>query len=853
MQIKIPELSLVVLVGASSSGKSTFAKKYFKPTEVISSDFCRALVSDDENSMEATNDAFDVLHYIVAKRLKRGKLTVIDATNVQPASRKSLLQLAKDYHCMAVVIVLNLPIRLLKERHENRQDRDFDKYVIEKQHRELKRHIRGLKKEGFRFIYEAKTLEEIENTSIERQPLWNNKKHETGNFDIIGDIHGCFDETKALLEKLDYQIKHLPEENIYSYQVTPPENKRVIFLGDLVDRGPKSPEVLRLVMSMVKDKVAFCVPGNHDVKLLKKLNGKNVQIKHGLAETLEQLEQENEEFIIEVKKFLKSLISHYVMDNGKLVVAHAGLREDMQGRGSAAVRSFALYGETTGEIDEFGLPVRYNWASEYKGKSMVVYGHTPIPQPEWLNNTINIDTGCVFGGKLTALRYPKKELVSVEAKKVYAEPVRPVISEEKQLSAQQEYDDLLDIEDVTGKRIVSTRFSRNITIKEENSIVALEVMSRFGINPKWLMYLPPTMSPTETSQLDNFLEYPHEAFDYYKNQGVAKVICEEKHMGSRAVVIVCKEEKVAQERFGLIQGSLGIVYTRTGRRFFKNLDLEQEFLKRVGQALNKSAFWEKLETDWLCLDCELMPWSAKAQDLIRNQYAAVGTSGHQALKASLENIKLAQERGLEIESLAQSYKTKFQNINAFTEAYRVYCREIEDLKGIQLAPFHILATEGETHTDKDHIWHMETIADFCKEDTELLLSTPYKVVDLNNVKDIQEATNWWGNLTKEGGEGMVVKPLDFIVKNSKGLVQPAIKCRGKEYLRIIYGAEYDKKEYLERLKKRGLGKKRSLALREFVLGLEALERFVAKEPLRKTHECAFGVLALESEEVDPRL
>ena len=229
----------------------------------------------------------------------------------------------------------------------------------------------------------------------------------------------------------------------------------------------------------------------------------------------------------------------------------------MQGRGSGKVRDFALYGETTGETDEFGLPVRYNWAAEYRGPAMVVYGHTPVPEPEWLNRTVNIDTGCVFGGKLTALRYPEKEFVSVPAARTYCEPARPFLPDEQQaptLTAQQAHDEVLDAEDVLGKRIVSTRLRGNVTIREENATAALEVMSRFAANPKWLIYLPPTMSPCETSSEPGLLEHPAEAFAYYRSQGAPQVVCEEKHMGSRAVVVVCRDEQAARERFGVTDG-----------------------------------------------------------------------------------------------------------------------------------------------------------------------------------------------------------------------------------------------------------------------------------------------------------
>jgi protein phosphatase len=606
-------------------------------------------------------------------------------------------------------------------------------------------------------------------------------------------------------------------------------------------------------MSMVKDGVAWCVPGNHDAKLQRKLAGKKASLTHGLAETMEQLAGESSRFRDDVRDFLYGLISHYVFDDGKLVVAHAGLKKEMQGRGSGAVRAFCLYGETTGEVDSFGLPVRINWAADYRGEAKVVYGHTPVREARWFNRTIDIDTGCVFGGKLTALRYPEEELVSVPAHRTYCEPGRP-LDAASDLSPQQEYDDLLDIADVTGKRIVQTRLRNNLTIREEQSAAALEVMSRFAVNPKWLIYLPPTMSPCETSALPGYLEHPAEALGYYGKQGVRQLICEEKHMGSRAVLVICRDEGVALSRFGIRGAGRGICYTRTGRNFFTDPELERAFIDRVAAAVGASGFWEEFRTDWVCLDAELMPWSAKAQSLIQGQYAAVGAAASAALPEVNELLARTQVRGVSgIEELSQRYGYREEAIGKYRDAYRAYCWPVSGLEDYKLAPFHILATEGAVHTDRDHRWHMDTIATICAVDEGLFRATPYRLVDTADESSIQSATDWWLELTGRGGEGMVVKPLDFIAYGKKGLLQPAVKCRGREYLRIIYGPEYDHPDHLARLRKRGLGKKRSLALREFALGVESLERFVSGEPLRRVHESVFGVLALESEGVDARL
>ena len=854
MILRIPEPSLVLLIGPSGSGKSTFASKHFKPTEILSSDFCRGLVSDDETDQTATNDAFEVLRFIAAKRLAAGKLTVIDATNVQGDARKPLLALAREYHYLTVAIVFNMPTKLCQERNATRPDRDLKPYVIRQQHQQLRRSLRHLKREGFRqFLYVMSTPETVAAARVERQPLWSNRTDEQGPFDIIGDIHGCFDELVELLQKLGYQISTQSNGDI---TVEPPEGRKAVFVGDYVDRGPKVPEVLRLVMRMHETGAALCVPGNHDIKLVRALRGRNVKRTHGLAESLAQLTEASTEFKTHITEFLDGLVSHYVLDDGKLVVAHAGMKAELQGRASGRVREFAMYGETTGETDEFGFPIRLNWAEEYRGTATVVYGHTPVTEPQWVNRTINIDTGCVFGGELTALRYPEKELVSVPARRTYYEPVKPFLNETDKPSAlkTQEYDDILDINDVLGRRVISTRLHGNLTIREENAITALEAISRFAVHPKWLIYLPPTMSPTETTNKPDLLEHPAEAFAYYHKQGVTDVIWQEKHMGSRAILVICRDPETARKRFGIADDTLGVCYTRTGRPFFNDAAVESALLENVKAAMDKGGYWETLDTDWMCLDCELMPWSVKAQELLKQQYAPVGTSARVALEEAVASLKTTAERGVDVDGILENYRQRTAAVTEYIKAYQQYCWSVESITDLKLAPFHLLATEGKVYFDKDHLWHTQTLTKLCQSsEDDVLFATRYGVVDLTDDASQTEAIREWEKLTAHGGEGTVIKPLNFVVRGKRGLVQPAVKCRGREYLRIIYGPEYTLPQNLERLRSRGVSHKRSLALREFALGVEALERFVRRDPLSRVHECVFGVLALESEAVDPRL
>jgi len=837
--LPVTDLSLVVLIGASGSGKSTFARRHFKPTEVISSDFCRGLVADDENDQSASGDAFDVLHYIAGKRLAAGRRTVVDATSVQQDSRRQLIELARKHDVLPIAIVLDVPEDVCAERNAARADRaGMPRRVIQRHTRELRRSLRSLEREGFRKVHVLRGVADVENASVVTEKRFNDLTHLTGPFDIVGDIHGCASELETLLGKLGYA------DGVH------PEGRTAVFVGDLVDRGPDSPGVLRRVMSMVASGNALCVPGNHENKLGRYLKGRQVQHTHGLAETIEQMDAESEEFRASVREFVDGLVSHYVLDGGRLVVCHAGLPEKYHGRTSGRVRSHALYGDTTGETDEFGLPVRYPWAEDYRGRAAVVYGHTPVPTATWLNNTICLDTGAVFGGKLSALRWPERELVDVPAERVWYEPAKPLATEAPGGHEGRP----LDLADVHGRRAVETRHAGRVAVREENAAAALEVMSRFAVDPRLLPYLPPTMAPTATSHVEGYLEHPAEAFAQYQEDGVARVVCEEKHMGSRAVALVCRDADAARARFG-VDGPTGSLYTRTGRPFFDDAAVTEEILGRVRAAATEAGLWEELNTDWVLLDAELMPWSLKASGLLRSQYAAVGAASGAVFPGALAALEGAAARGVDVTDLLARQRERASDAKAFTDAYRRYCWTTDGLEGVRLAPFQILAVQGRSLAGLPHDEQLALIDRLVENDGSGLLHTTRRLfVDTGDPESVRAGVDWWLEMTGRGGEGMVVKPVGAVVRGENGrLVQPGIKCRGREYLRIIYGPEYTRPENLARLRGRFLNHKRSLALREYALGLEALDRLAEGEPLWRVHEAVFGVLSLESEPVDPRL
>lgn len=322
-------------------------------------------------------------------------------------------------------------------------------------------------------------------------------------------------------------------------------------------------------------------------------------------------------------------------------------------------------------------------------------------------------------------------------------------------------------------------------------------------------------------------------------------------MGSRAVVLLCRDIAAATARFGAPDRAIGAVWTRTGRPFFTP-DLTAQLVDRLRAAAEDAGLFDELGTSWLLLDAELLPWGAKAEQLLRDQYAAVGAAARASLPVAVDVLEQAAATGLDVGPLLDRTRARARNADAFTEAYRRYCWQTEGLSGVRLAPFQVLASEGAAHHDKPHAWHLDLLDRLVAAD-DLIAPTRRLYVDTTDPASVAQGCTWWTELTAAGGEGMVVKPAGNLTRGRKGLVQPGLKVRGREYLRIIYGPDYTEPANLDRLRARGLGHKRSLAQREYALGLEALDRVARGEPLWRVHECVFAVLALESEPVDPRL
>ena len=861
LTIGIPEFCLLLLVGPSGAGKTTFARRHFQPTEILSADAYRGIVSDDPDSIAATADAFAVIHDVAARRLRRRLLTVIDATNLNPAYRKVLVEIARQCYAPAIAVILDVSERTCNERNRTRADRRH-RQVIRRHVEQARGVLKTARREGFAHVHKIPEAQ-LDAVAFDRQRLWTDRRDERGPFDIVGDVHGCLDELLALVTgPLGYMVAEVTRPSgRRGFAISHPEGRRLVSLGDLADRGPDSPGVLAFWMDACADGAALAVKGNHDQKLLRHLRGGEVSRAHGFDRTVAQLADAGEKALAEYRAFIDGLTSHLVLDGGALAVAHAGVKAEMQAKAGRLVSDFCLYGETSGELDEFGLPVRHDWAAGYAGKAAVVYGHTPVPEAQWVGNTICIDTGCVFGGKLAALRWPERETVSAPATRVYYEPVRPMMlppsaqlpsvqSPLSQSPLSQSPSRLPDAAALTGTAMIETRYGRQVSVQPEQAAAAFEILARFAADPRWLIHVPPTTATVEASAAEGWLERPEEAFRHYRAAGLAKVCVQEKHMGSRAVAIACRDADVARQRFG--DGTrLGAVLSKGGRPYFDDPADEAFLVDAIRAAMDGAAMWDELGTGWVALDGEALPWNAKAGSLIRDTFAATASAGVEAARAAANAYGAAAARGSELAAaLATQASAQGAAVAAFRRAYGVFVVPYGGIDDLRFAPFHVLASEAGVHAGESHRWHME-IAERLALKSNVIVPTEWREVTLADTAQCEATALWWDEMTAAGREGFVVKgPHLALLPNG---VAPSIKVRGKEYLRIIYGAEYDRPDILPALKKRATGRKRALARIGTSLGLESLARFVERASASRVHEVVAASLAVASEPLDSRL
>ncbi|WP_310831562.1 polynucleotide kinase-phosphatase [Paenibacillus pedocola] len=861
--IPFPHGGIVVLVGPSNSGKTTLLRRLVDEgvllgTEIVSSDDFRTLVGDIEfldwkgrpreeadiiyNDYQLlSNLAFEAMNTVVAMRSRLGKLTVVDATHLQPEYRRKYIELAAEYDVPCAAWVLDVPEQTLLARDKTREQ-PRGKQRVKSQYSQFKRSLRGVRDEGFEFTY---VLKEPEAVQFIRKV--NPLLAEIGvGIDVIGDIHGCYDEMLELLGELGYAAD---EEGLYRH----PEGRTLISVGDVMSRGPKSLDTMRFWKKHCEAGIARMTDSNHGWKIARYLSGRKVTLSHGdehIAAELEQYAQEAGEDAAallkeELKQFLLSAPNHLVMCRDgvrRVVITHAGIRDGYIGKQSARIQDFCRYGDTDG-FDGKGSPVRKEWYTGHESGELIIWGHDPRPYPTVVKNTVNIDQGAVFGGSLTGYRYPEQQFVSVRAHRDYArDPDSPLIRWERGRFSPPNLRKFVE-----GYSVMTDAYGE-ISVRGDYVKAAIDSVSHFTIPLEELVYIPPTMSPTPSVSADEaYLEHPQEAFNYFRSQGVTTMVAEKKHMGSRAVLLLFRDEEAAVSFVG--RPTLGTIYSRTGRAFFDK-ETEAQVLAKLNADLLQADYFAKYNTELLLLDAEIIPWNLKARELIATQYAHVAESAIMDREKLLEKLRQAEAAGRDVTDWLQEMEEKLRNAHVFREAFQQYCWDVSGIEGIRIAPFHTLAHSGQSFFDHTHVWHMEHGRELAGL-SPLFMETEYRVI--TSQADEADLIKWWQEMTEEGHEGIVIKPETFIARNGKALIQPAIKVRGRKYLHIIYGIDYLHSNNLSRLKLRKTGKKERHALMECALSAESVNRFIRKEPLERVHECVLAALSLESEPVDPRL
>ncbi|WP_026908152.1 polynucleotide kinase-phosphatase [Paucisalibacillus globulus] len=864
MEIRLPYSGIVLLVGPSNSGKSTFLKnlinsKQILPSEVVSSDDFRVLVSDVEfmdwkqkpkdeadsifdEYQSISKEAFSLMDSLIEKRCRLNKLSFVDATHLHSDDRKRYIELARKNHVPIMALVFDIDQHILLARDEMRKNPRGNRR-IKQQYQTFKREKRFIKKEGYFASYFISDMDDISLIRKSNNPV----ELEIGNgIDIIGDIHGCYDEMIQLLEKLGYEKN---DEGYYAH----PDGRRFLSLGDIMSRGPNSLETIQFFLRHVNNGLAYMIDSNHGWKIARWLDGRNVTMNHGDERIEEEFEQFQENLgearALELKQQTKHLLlkapSHYVVTKNNVptvVCTHAGIKDEFIGKQSYDISDFCRYGDTDG-VNDFDKPIRKDWTIHHKISCLILWGHDPKPKPLIINNTINIDQGVVFGGELTAFRYPEKQFVSVKAKQDYSNGGNnPLIEWEKNRL------NLPNIVKFMNGYSVLTDEIGEVHVAKKHVIPAMDRVSHFTIPIEELVYIPPTMSPTpKASNLKDYLEHPKEAIDYYRSVGMNRMVAEKKHMGSRGVLLIFKDKEAAIKYIG--RETLGVIYTRTGKRFFQE-ETEKEIMKQINEGMLSNDYFTTYDTDYVLLDAEIMPWNLKAKELISSQYAHVSENAILDRSYLVDKLKETVPTNQQLEGWLREYEEKLEHALVFKEVFQKYCWNVEGVKEIQIAPFHVLAHSNETFFDKPHTWHMEMNQEFAKL-ADIFVETEFMVIDSESSE--AEVINWWETMTKDGHEGIVIKPETFISRYKGKLIQPAIKVRGRKYLHIIYGMDYLEPENLSRLKERNTSKKQKLALKEFALGMEGIKRFVDGDSLERVHECVLGVLAMETDPVDPRL
>lgn len=834
---RIPDPALIVISGGNRDARQEVTQRLFAKEERMFVDDLYQWIPEIKNpgANSVDTDLEEVFLSIIRLRLKRNRMTVIDIEGRSRSFRSELVRLGKRYHLEPVWIVLC--------SEGNPPAENFE---------------RTCRQEGFREVWfaDVEQTQKLEVVRTKSPTLFLNWK---GPFDIIGDVHGCFEELLSLLKELGYSWEGDPWNPEAGLKLQTASRRFPVFVGDLVDRGPYPKETLKLVMHLCRTGQAGAVPGNHDEKIARALSGVQFRKRdEDFARTLKLASADGDEFMEAVAEWIHSMPSHMVLDEGKLVVAHAGSKRSHHGRNSKSIREFCLYGATTGKTDELGLPERLNWAAEYDGSAWVIYGHTPVSAPRWENRTVNIDTGCAYGGYLTALRYPEMETVSEPSRKEYAVskrylPLNHVLrrklaSQEKPLSSvenhenaaiaggffvggkkYQSWEDFIGLEEVdAGRRGV-------IALRGEKVRAAIDWLKANHWSEDIEGFVPPSVVAAEANSTSSELECPSSVFRYLKNNRSTMAVCSSWIPGPISIVKLKRESSN-----GVKRGSI---------------------LERLEKALSNSGFWERSSANQALFEMVIDDRAGRGRQKSSERKLKDWVQESQALaevgmfdtRAILERLNRAMEHGNDLVALTARYQKTRERLVRFSH----WADSVLDSSNpsVCIHQMRLLATDQEVVLEQDHDRQEFLLGyDSLREkDPKLFLERRIHRVILEDAVAMEQAIEQWKQETAGGAWGWQICPFEGAPAGKRGWIQPAIQCRGIEALQRLYGLDFVQDEQFETTRRRCIAARRTQAAKEWALAFEWLKRWKNGDPVWRLHECLVGILAVKAEPTDPRL
>lgn len=751
---EIAENALIVFMGMDPDTMRQYAHQHFPHIRYIDLEECYKLLSDENSDLTITDiEVFDFFLSWIHQRTAIGNPTIAGGNWLHRSQRKQLAEVASKNH-----VSLQLLLFTLKTKRASTSVKRFHAA------------LQTLKQEGFKKIIALDHESQLNAPAFHRKPLAVNLRHLSGPFDIIGDVHGCFDELRQLLHQLGHTLTYEKA----AWGIDHPQKRKLIFVGDLADRGPKSVDTLTFVMDLTLAHKAYAIKGNHDDKLFRYLKGNNIAAQHGLETTIVELEHQEKAFHQRLYHFLKNLPAHLVLDRGNLVVTHAAIHARYIGKEDPVIEQFCMYGPTTGKLDENGFPERLRWQEDYDGKAWVVYGHTPVLTAAWQGNTVNIDTGAVYGNGLTALRYPEWTTVFQPSFHTYAPSKRleikpsdlpapdwnnmaiPAEGEGVALEGPDEHGIFIDPASVNNARVYFTN-------------LALPLQA--------LPYLPPSY-PLTPVLASKEIGNPIPAIEKYAAAGVTALTAELQPAGQKCVILIVKDPHTAVVHFAL-KSFKGSILQPNGMPVFENDVLTDRCLDQLHHMLTAANWWELFRSNWFVFEAfiqhsgytriplsyyrrHLLPWLKETQHLN-------------------DTLPHAQAKGEAFENLKTYWSERVTWDDDYNTCYEQFNQPCTKLLAPVIWPSVLVASSTQVFLGQPVNWHFKTLQTLVNKAPELLLSVPQFQIQVAQETDWEMAENHWRSLDPNTWEGIVIKP----ARNANHKLLPGLLCRAHP-LHLLY-------------------------------------------------------------------